>query len=124
MAVRLPRSDAPCSACRASLRSAILIRISGWRKAMNPRYALLALSLCILSASSAQAAGENKSLNFLQILTSGVPVPAEWAGVWSTNDTTYDCNTLAIKNTNSPTDTLCVGQEVGAPGNSPFTIDC
>ncbi|HEV8481176.1 MAG TPA: hypothetical protein VGR66_10320 [Candidatus Eisenbacteria bacterium] len=89
---------------------------------MKLRYTFLALCLSLIATGSAQA---ERSTSFRDVLRSAsVPVPAEWAGVWTTVDTSYDCVTLAFKNTNTQTDTVCVGQEVGDPGTLPYNITC
>jgi len=89
---------------------------------MKRGYAFLALCLLLFVPGSARA---DRAPAFRDVLRSAsVPVPAEWAGVWTTVDTSYDCVTLAFKNTNTSTDTVCVGQEVGDPGTLPFNITC
>ena len=44
-----------------------------------------------------------------RVFTGGVSVPAEWAGVWQSTDSTYKCPNL-FQSTSVDTDTLCVGQ--------------
>jgi len=54
------------------------------------------------------------------VASGGFTVPAEWAGEWSFNDTTYDCpNTF--KSTSTGRDTLCVGQVIDAYPNGTCT---
>ena len=43
------------------------------------------------------------------VATGGFTVPAEWAGVWTSIDTTYMCPNI-FQSTSTSTDTLCVGQ--------------
>jgi len=89
---------------------------------MKPGYAFLALSLFLLVPACARAEGSTSLRDVLR--ASSVPVPVEWSGVWTTVDTSYDCVTLAFKNTSTQTDTVCVGQEIGDPGTLPFNITC
>jgi len=66
-----------------------------------------ALLLGALAASAADAspfAARSRSL-----LGGGITVPPEWAGIWQSTDTTYDCNGVFM-NTTSSLDTLCTGQ--------------
>ena len=40
-------------------------------------------------------------------------VPGNWAGIWSTADTTRDCTTLAITHVSANLDTMCSGTAFG-----------
>ena len=90
---------------------------------MKHRIAIAAIILCLFGAGSAQAQGGVTLQGFLRGLLTSVPVPHEWSGVWSTIDTTYDCD-LNYKTTTAGQDTLCTGQEVFPPGGQSFSIDC
>jgi hypothetical protein len=91
---------------------------------MKLRVALLALSLFLLGTGSAQAA---PSITFRDILRelASIPIPPEWAGVWTGQDTSYNCSPMTFRSANTETDTLCAGANVGTPGPGlPFAIDC
>ncbi len=51
-------------------------------------------------------------------LLGGNVVPAAWAGIWSTVDSTYDCQDI-LQSTDSSLDTLCTGQ-----ASDPGTGEC
>ena len=72
---------------------------------------LLALVLCPAVGRAAPIHSIPLS-KALRALDSPV-VPAEWAGVWSTSDTTRDCGSPTIKNVSTNLDTLCTGSSFG-----------
>lgn len=65
-----------------------------------------ALILGALAASSASANPFAK--NHRPVINGSITVPPEWAGVWQSTDSTYDC-TGAFTGTSSSLDTLCAG---------------
>ena len=71
-----------------------------------------ALLLGALAASAADAspfaAGPRS------IVQGGITVPPEWAGIWQSTDTTYDCNGV-FQSTSTTLDTLCAGVTFDVP---------
>jgi hypothetical protein len=45
----------------------------------------------------------------IRLLGGLTTVPADWDGIWTTTDSTYDCST-GFKSTNSGADTICAGE--------------
>ena len=69
----------------------------------------LLLMISILGARSADAQTFSVEGHALPIgLAGAITVPVEWAGIWSIQDSTYDC-TGAFKSTTTSLDTLCAG---------------
>jgi hypothetical protein len=91
---------------------------------MKLRIALLAICLCLLGSGSAQAAQTIKLDGFMKALSTSIPIPAEWQGIWTGQDTSYDCSPMTFRSASTETDTLCAGQNVTYPGGLPFPIDC
>lgn len=52
-----------------------------------------------------------------------IVVPAEWGGIWTVTDSTYDCSGV-LQSVASSTDTLCPGEPAFDPQQSPVQIDC
>jgi hypothetical protein len=52
-------------------------------------------------------------------LSGGIIVPTEWSGIWSIQDSTYDCPNV-FKSTSASVDTLCTGHN-GFEGDPTFT---
>jgi hypothetical protein len=53
-----------------------------------------------------------------------IVIPAEWAGIWTVTDSTYDCNRV-FQEATTQTDTLCAGMLVyDPPPDGDFTINC
>lgn len=61
---------------------------------MKTRYTLVALALSLVCAASVQAEPRVTFRDILKALSS--PVPAEWAGVWQTVDSSYKCSPFAL----------------------------
>lgn len=51
-------------------------------------------------------------------------IPAEWGGIWQTQDNTYDCDTNALLFNGAQQDTLCPGALLPTPPPGEFTLDC
>jgi hypothetical protein len=85
----------------------------------------LLLSATLLPAGSALASGV--PLDFgrpFKLLGTLDNVPAEWAGVWTTQDSIYDCTT-GFMSSSSGADTLCTGQALTqSVPNSPIVFTC
>jgi hypothetical protein len=84
------------------------------------------LTSCLLAAGSASAGPAGPAVSGLRgALAAAVPVPPEWDGVWTTQDSLYDCSG-ASTGTSTSTDTLCTGQSTYEPPADPlltFTCD-
>ena len=52
-----------------------------------------------------------------------VVIPPEWAGIWETQSTAYDCETNDVLSTSTFQDTLCTGSVIQNP-DSEFEITC
>ena len=76
--------------------------------------AVVFLSLLVF-AGGARAAGNSRP-------SAGVVVPAEWAGIWTSVDSVYNCATGALVKVVERTDTLCTGQDVPQDPNAPSYI--
>ena len=86
---------------------------------------VLLLSASLLRAGAAHAAPRAYDFSqALRLMSGSVTVPPEWDGVWTTQDSVYDCTT-GFKQFVSGVDTLCSGQVFteNAPG-SPLAIVC
>jgi hypothetical protein len=70
------------------------------------KFLVTALILGALAASSASA--NPFARNHRGVINGSITVPPEWAGIWQSVDSTYDCNG-AFQNTTTFTDTLCAG---------------
>jgi len=53
----------------------------------------------------------------------GTSIPPEWAGIWSVQDSTYNCQGV-LTGTDTSLDTLCTGAVLTDPGESPITFTC
>ena len=52
-----------------------------------------------------------------------IVIPAEWAGIWTYVDSTYDCSG-PFQSRDTGSDTLCAGKVIDFNEGSPFTVDC
>ena len=50
-------------------------------------------------------------------------IPPEWGGIWTSVDTTYDCNGV-FQSTSPGRDTLCAGKEITFDEGSPYSLVC
>lgn len=91
---------------------------------MKFRIAFLAIALCLFGQGSAQAADAISIEGMFKTFSTSIPIPAEWQGVWTGQDTSYDCSPMTFRSASTETDTLCAGQNVTYPGGLPFPIDC
>lgn len=91
---------------------------------MKLRIALLAIALCLLNSGSAQAAHAISIEGMFKAFSNSIPIPAEWQGVWSGQDSSYNCSPMTLQGVSAEMDTLCAGQVVTFPEGFPFTIDC
>lgn len=82
---------------------------------------LLAAPVPAGAASAEPAAFHFKSA--LRLLGGTVTVPPEWDGIWTTQDSTYDCAT-GPTGTSSSSDTLCTGQVFNQSPPGPVAISC
>jgi len=73
--------------------------------------AVVFLSLLAFAGSARAAANPRPS--------AGVSVPAEWAGIWTSVDSVYNCATQALVKVVAVTDTLCAGENVPDDPNEP-----
>lgn len=76
------------------------------------RLAVPLLVALLMSAGSARAAGNPRP-------GTGVAVPGEWSGIWTSVDSVYDCTTQALIKVVPRTDTLCAGENVPSDPNAP-----
>jgi hypothetical protein len=86
---------------------------------------MLVLSASLLLVGSAGAGPVLPSPESLaRIAIANVVVPTEWDGVWTTVDSTYNCE-LALQSTSTSVDTICGGRDYGVPTEGmPFTYTC
>ena len=56
-------------------------------------------------------------------MQAGIVIPPEWAGIWTSVDSTYDCQGV-LQSTGVSTDTLCAGKELALDDAGSFTMDC
>jgi len=54
----------------------------------------------------------------------GYTIPAEWAGVWQDDDSTYTCSPRVLTDTSSDIDTLCAGTYFGPDTTGGGEYDC
>ena len=91
--------------------------------------ALLLPAALLLAGSDASASGRTTPPGLLSKMLyhvyGSIAVPAEWAGVWTITDTTYDCNRV-YQSHEVWTDTLCTGMLVydEPPKGVEFDIEC
>lgn len=94
------------------------------------RSRLLGLSvlaiLAILVVPSAAHSNEVRPRSVVQVMRAAgtYTIPAAWAGVWTSADSTYDCTTRAFIETDFTTDTLCTGQTFQPDTSTGITYDC
>jgi len=50
-------------------------------------------------------------------------IPPEWAGIWTVQDSSYDCQGVST-GISTTDDTLCAGAILADPGQSPIQFDC
>jgi hypothetical protein len=88
-------------------------------------FVLLLLSASMVSSGSAHATAVVYDFGkALRILSGSTTVPPEWDGIWTHQDSVYDCTT-GFKYVSSSSDTLCSGQVYTQdPGGSGVTFDC
>lgn len=87
---------------------------TGRQKTMLWALALSAVALLTMGAGSARAALSYK-------------VPAEWAGIWASTDSVYNCPPVTFDHVTTSEDTLCAGQDVMYGMDTSgmgFTFDC
>lgn len=86
---------------------------------------LLLLSVPLTLPRSAHAGAVTYDLaGALRAASSTITVPPEWDGIWTTQDSVYDCTT-GFKSFTTGTDTLCANQVFnGNTGSNPFTFTC
>jgi len=78
----------------------------------------LLLSASILGARTVNAAPFSAEALLHPVgMAGGISVPVEWSGVWSIQDSTYDCPNV-FKSTSTSVDTLCTGH--GFEGDPTF----
>jgi hypothetical protein len=91
---------------------------------MKFRIALLAIALCLFGSGSAQAAQSISIEGMFKAFSTSIPIPAEWEGIWSAQDSTYTCSPMTLQVVTTEQDTLCSGQVLTFPEVVGFTIDC
>jgi len=84
-------------------------------------YLLLLTTLLAFGPSHADPAAPRDG-NAFRLLAGSITVPSDWDGIWTTQDSVYDCTTGPMS-TSSSVDTICSGQSFngGSSGGSPFT---
>ena len=91
------------------------------------RLAFVVLLFSAPLAVAPPAHADNLAFDFARALratSSSITVPPEWAGIWTTQDSVYDCTT-GFKSYSTGTDTLCANQVYdGNQAGSPFTFTC
>jgi hypothetical protein len=88
-----------------------------WSEVMKYLVTALLLSVGLLGARSASAESPTPwSRGLVGMFGGGDVIPPEWAGIWATTDTSYDC-TGAYMNNGSSEDTLCAGHTFPNPTN-------
>ena len=96
---------------------------------MKRRALALLLPVALLLAGSAAHAAQRTTppgalSKFLYRTYGSIEVPPEWAGIWTTTDSTYDCNRV-FQDVTVQNDTLCTGMIVyDTPPKGDFQIDC
>jgi hypothetical protein len=87
----------------------------------------LAVAVALVAAFlPGTAAADREPIRFQHlfgIINGQVVVPPDWDGIWTVEDSTYDCFGL-ITTTSSSTDTLCSGQVIVDPDEAPILFDC
>lgn len=74
-------------------------------KALSFALVLVATACAVSSASAAPPVPVRHGP---AILGGNITVPPEWAGIWQSTDSTYDCNGV-LKSVSTSLDTLCAG---------------
>jgi hypothetical protein len=65
----------------------------------------------------------SKQLRNIIMGTFNPTIPPEWAGIWSVQDSIYNCQGQST-DVSTTLDTLCAGAVLADPGESPITFDC
>jgi hypothetical protein len=55
--------------------------------------------------------------------TAAIVVPVEWGGIWTVEDSTYDCAGV-LQSVETSSDTLCPGEQTIDPNQFPGQFDC
>src|SRR5262245_38484720 len=87
---------------------------------------LLVVALLVVLADAAAARLPRSPFRLLQLgLAAADPykIPAEWDGIWTSNDSTYDC-TGGFQSIDATDDTLCSGAVFLDPNDISGTVDC
>jgi hypothetical protein len=79
---------------------------------MIRRLALVAAALSIAPSPSSAADPAAFSLGDALRAAGSPTIPAAWAGIWATADSTHDCGNPTITGTDAGFDTLCTGSPV------------
>ena len=84
----------------------------------------LALLASVCVCATAHAAPAPPSLRtILKNAFGTIVVPPEWAGIWSTVDSTSDCAGGPVE-VSALEDTICGGEAVTPPEDGPYEITC
>jgi hypothetical protein len=81
------------------------------------------LLLALAGVAPAAEAPRLSARDLLRIAGGSDPIPAQWAGIWDTVDSVYNC-TGGLQSTSSSTDTLCTGQVIEPEPDPSFEYDC
>jgi hypothetical protein len=82
------------------------------------------LAAVLLSAGPAVAASAAPDFrSVLRTMGGSITIPAEWEGVWTTTDTTYNCQGVRT-GTSSSENTLCAGQSAYDPPTGEVIFSC
>ena len=93
---------------------------------MRPRLLLFAIGSALLVATCVVApadAGLIRGGAGLPRLQGNFVIPPEWAGIWTSVDSTYDC-TGVLQGVDAGLDTLCAGKAILTDGASPYALQC
>jgi hypothetical protein len=85
---------------------------------------IVLVAACGLAGTSQAEPGRVPDLRIgLNSMPRDVITPAEWAGIWDSEDATYTCDPRELQGTEANTDTICAGTsiEFGEPG---FEMTC
>lgn|SRR5690349_9588364 len=73
-------------------------------KTLVSAFALVATVVLVANASASPVLQRHGPV----LLGGSITIPPEWAGIWSSSDSTYDCNGV-LQSTSTSLDTLCAG---------------
>jgi hypothetical protein len=85
-------------------------------------------ALVVLALAAPMVSHANRSLPLsphqLTGIADNIPIPPEWAGIWSYTDSLYDCGSSTASYTDTGFDTLCAGATYDPEDSSDVEITC